>query len=131
MTQEFVPYEQALELKQLGFEENCFGAYDTQKQFKHCAHYVGWSNKSLEILRQATTSTVHVLAPLYQQAFKWFRDKHKLFASIEYSTTTQKDFVITINKKAINDARDEEYQTYEEAELACLKQLIKLVKPKV
>ena len=28
MKKEFVPYEQALELKQLGFDGKCFAAYD-------------------------------------------------------------------------------------------------------
>lgn len=57
---------------------------------------------------------------------RWFREKYQLFCSIEYSTTNQTDFVITINKVSINDARDEEYKTYEEAELACLKKLIEI-----
>ena len=63
-------------------------------------------------------------------AFRWFREKYNLFASIEYSTTTQTDFVITINKKEVNDARDEDYKTYEEAELACLIKLIEIIKNK-
>ena len=28
MTQEFVPHEQALALKEFGFDEPCFGVYD-------------------------------------------------------------------------------------------------------
>lgn len=27
MTNEFIPYEQALQLKELGFNEECFGSY--------------------------------------------------------------------------------------------------------
>ncbi len=33
MNKEFIPYEQALELKELGFDEPCFGCYDEKRVF--------------------------------------------------------------------------------------------------
>ena len=123
----FVPYELSLKLKELGFDEPCFAVYDTEGFQIGNERCFNPENRNSLFPEPHTTNNPKISAPLFQQAFKWFREKHKLFASIEYSTTTQKDFVITINKKAINDARDEEYQTYEEAELACLEKLIEMV----
>lgn len=125
MEKEFVPYNPSLRLKAIDFNEPCFGYYNE-------------STLSIEFIRNGnifkeTEDSIYFkentscLAPTFSQAFRWFRDEYKLFSSIEYSTTTQTDFVITINKKAINDARDEEYKTYEEAELACLTKLIEIV----
>ena len=34
MKTEFIPYEQALELKELGFDEPCFGRYDGRDENK-------------------------------------------------------------------------------------------------
>ena len=33
MNKEFIPYEQALELKELGFDEPCLGCYDDKAVF--------------------------------------------------------------------------------------------------
>jgi hypothetical protein len=125
MNKEFVPYEQALELKELGFDEPCLARHIIMTE---------WEKPTGEIILQMVdclnSDKYLVKAPLYQQAFRWFREKYNLFASIEYSTTTQTDFVITINKKEVNDARDEDYKTYEEAELECLIKLIEIVKTK-
>ena len=67
-----------------------------------------------------------VKAPLYQQVFRWFREKI-IFRIGEYRTKTGERFTIV----TINDANfKEEYLTYEEAELECLKKLIEIVKTK-
>jgi hypothetical protein len=65
-----------------------------------------------------------VSAPLYQQAFRWFREKHNLKGGILYigglkPETTWWDIYVVGH-----------YQPYEEAELACLKKLIEIVKNK-
>jgi hypothetical protein len=130
MKQEFVPYDRALKLKQLGFDEPCFGYYKK----------TSLGNDSQNLVIQQTEigfynvilipEHTRILAPLFSQAFRWFREEHKLFVSIEYSTRSQTDFVITINKIAVNDARDEEYKTYEVAELFALDKLIEIVEIK-
>ena len=75
MEKEFIPYEQALELKELGFDEHCLGYY--------------YGNKSLSIIKDYelntfdTNSTTNRFdghgerptAILFQQAFKYFREK--------------------------------------------------------
>jgi hypothetical protein len=130
MTQEFIPYEQALELKQLGFNEPCFGEWQNLK--------IG---KNLVVDEEDRIYDVSVLgadikAPLYQQAFRWFRDK-KLSDSYVYRYQDRTDGSINYGYSIIHDYGIEEirfikenYTSYEEAELTCLKKLIEIVKNK-
>ena len=128
MEKEFLPYEQALALKELGFNEPCFGLYAPPSKTVFLHHY--------GLLR----AKEQVLAPLYQQAFRWFREKYNIQGYI-YSSTVRgnsektKQFTGYIwNINGIDmlfistDARDELHDTYEEAEVACLNKLIEIVK---
>ena len=72
--------------------------------------------------------------PTWQSAFRWFREKYDKYGvvNIDLSNNLEdKIFVYMIEDKLgyIID-RSEEYQTYEEAELACLNKLIEIVKAK-
>ena len=110
MKNEFIPYEQALELKELGFDEPCIAFYEPgNKQVQVVGVEQRYNNP--ELLRMED-----FCAPLYQQAFRWFREKYDLFISITHYE----------NGYSINDLR--RFDTYEEAELACLKKLIEIVK---
>jgi hypothetical protein len=61
MDKEFVPYEIALELKQLEFNEPCLGHYDNPENSV-------WITDSPPYY--ANKENV-CLSPLYQQAFRW------------------------------------------------------------
>jgi hypothetical protein len=61
--------------------------------------------------------------PLYQQAFRWFREKHNLDVTIQHG----KKYVAVVYSQLVNKSIDE-YSTYPEAELSCLKKLIEIVK---
>jgi hypothetical protein len=130
MEKEFVTYEQAVDLKELGFDEPCFGYYNIDPQLKTPAFNMVKPFEHEWCLP----------APLYQQAFRWFREKHGIQGYI-YSSTVRgnvektKQFTGYIwNINGIDmpflstDARDELHDTYEEAEQACLDKLIKIVK---
>ena len=103
MNKEFIPYEQSLALKELGFDEPSISGYSYPNSDK--------------LLSQAI---------LYQQAFRWFREKYNLSGNIdccdklcEWNIKSSKlDKGIFSNK----------IQSYEEAELECLIKLIKIVK---
>jgi hypothetical protein len=105
----FVPYEQALALKELGFDEPCFGWYSKDGTF-----YEG-------------KTTIHqglLSAPLCQQAFRWFRENHDLYINVtRYNDEGEDKFLYYIDSGDV----EEEFSTYEEAELACLKNLIEIV----
>ena len=109
---DFVPYELALELKQLGFDEPCLGVYfnPTQELFigKKVNEY---------------TEDVRTPAPTYSQAFRFFREKFNYHHTINLN----KKYVGIAYSSVVNFSIDE-FNTYEEAELACLKEMIKIVK---
>ena len=115
MTQEFVPYEQALELKELGFDEYCMGA---------CYYEFKDKGKTYMLLNTPDSydSEEGVRAPLYQQAFRWFREKYNLMPFVDRSYMNLYEFRI------VEKAWGYTASTYEEAELACLNKLIEIVK---
>ena len=129
MEKEFVPYTEALELKQLGFDEICIGAYFPPSISKMKYPQYFYSNTGLMMGEDSCT------APLYQQAFRWFRDVHNLKGGIEYiggltPETTWWDIYVVGHFNTNYKEMSMNYQPYEEAELACLKKLIEIVKTK-
>ena len=126
MEKEFVPYEQALALKELGFDEPCFGYYYSMDNKK-----VGLE-MYIDVQHQ---DTYFVQAPLYQQAFRWFRENYKFVGTVlgDGFNGELKGYYYSITEEGwINYFESIEqgkwYDTYEEAELECLKKLIEIVK---
>ena len=133
MNKEFIPYEQALALKELGFDEQCFGYYYTLngKDWKFA------DDKQYDSLDEFYNigSMFTISTPLYQQAFRWFREKHDLLNDVGISANRKNDtkkwmYSIIYLDKNTYVYSEETYNTYEEAELACLKKLIEIVKEK-
>ena len=123
--QEFIPYEQALELKELGFDELSLDAY--YKTTDGSVSLVRFPDEE----RQINYPFERIPAPLYQQAFRWFREKHELIFHIECDYNSflgYKDGYIPIY--SLYPYSRDCYKTYEEAQLACLKKLIEIVKNK-
>lgn len=125
MEKEFVPYELALELKELGFNEGCVASFQDKELKARHPDFLSSQEKVNYIFPNS------ILAPLYQQAFRWFREEHNLISSVtgifKDETKTDLEYWYYILQES-----DEEifYSSYEEAELECLKQLIKIVKNK-
>jgi len=118
MNKEFIPYEQALELKELGFDESCFGFYT--EEYKNLIENVCKYPINLP--------TKPFLAPTFSQAFRWFREKHNLKFHIRednWNNWCSVYILISDEHERVGD-----YLTYEEAELACLNKLIEIVKNK-
>ena len=134
MDKEFIPYTQALALKELGFDEPCLAIYEhkSKKLLPRSGLIPDWFNKTDD----NKGFEWKMSAPLYQQAFRWFREKYNLFGCIDLHTSTPIHWYIRIDDIIKNDyiyhSEDEnlKYNTYEEAELACLIKLIKIVKNK-
>lgn len=122
MTKEFVPYELALEIKELGFEEPCFGAYVKNELFIPETERPSIQSHSLH----------QCLAPLYSQAFRFFREKHGLDCYIDKGGAKgiYHAFVSGSEHGWIygNNHNNPSEFTYEEAELEYLKKLIELSK---
>lgn len=120
---EFVPYEQALALKELGFDEPCFGKYDIYGVFDHKLFY---HNHDADTILNCS-------APTFSQCFRWFREKHDLVHHINrdggWWLCSILDLYDEKEQGAIETHIDNCYpDTYEEAELACLIKLIQIVK---
>jgi hypothetical protein len=62
--------------------------------------------------------------------FEWFREKHGLFSEIQpyLIIGTQWRYTITNRNNSSGLPYEEEFETYEKAEIACLKKLIEIVK---
>jgi hypothetical protein len=127
MEKEFIPYELALELKELGFDEEFLDKYIPTSQ-KLSSDMSTWGEFYPE--------SAMIPAPLYQQAFRFFRE-NKLSDCYVYRYQERTDGSINygysiLNNFGIEETRfiKENYTSYEEAELACLKKLIEIVKNK-
>jgi len=151
MKNQFTPYEESLELKELGFDEECLAYYHQDERLEV---------DSLGIKRNHYRGKLGVLAPLYQQAFKFLREKliTKIITS-ERGDYLEGNFtllpLIFLNKYEIRVMAEsvsyyidetwgrnipfynqplhkftESATSFEEAQLACLKKLIEIVKNK-
>ena len=123
MEKEFVTYEIALGLKELGFGEPCFGFYEKEilKPTSYVNDFDHGTNHGVDFENVFKTIPV----PLYQQAFKFFREKYKLHQVILADEKGKYDIIVG---ERISGSCLGQYSTYEEAELECLKKLIELVK---
>jgi hypothetical protein len=112
---DFIPYKEAVAVKKLGFNEPCFRF---QNNISHTIEERGWLNWNYV--------EKFISLPLFSQAFRFFREKYNLHSYIEGAYPW---FRFYINSE---DDRWEGHKemTYEEAELACLRKLIEIVKQK-
>ena len=112
----FIPHQQALDLKELGFKEDCL-------------QYV-WQSiiPSKESNLKDLIDDDYKGLPIYSQAIKFFRDKgYAIMDKIneEDKIMYAKDIIHIDTKKIYKGTR---FNSYEESDLECLKQLIELEK---
>jgi hypothetical protein len=143
MNNEFIPYEQALALKELGFNEECLAGY-IRFRGSETFELAFYKYRNVDF---NTTSNIYVSAPLCQQVFRWFREKYNLNSYISFETIDDSETAYVWNiikylpegkgrKKDTWDFYERIdsfskmlwYNTYEEAELECIKKLIERVK---
>jgi hypothetical protein len=123
MKEEFVPYELAFKLiYELGFKEKCLATID-QSGYLHI--------KGTKSSPRGSMLYDIVDCPTFSQAFRWFREKNQLDTSIntvysKYNDTLSKKYSGVIDDKSVF-TNIGFYDTYEEAELACLDKLIEIV----
>ena len=119
MNKEFIPYEQALALKELGFDEPCMCFYNNRKELK-VYHNVDkdWDTLEHQLLGNSKITLPNTYsAPTFSQAFRWFREKYNLRE--QYGVFPHHTIMINY---LIEGGREEE------AELECLNKLIEIVK---
>lgn len=123
MNEDFVTYEQAVKLKELGFDWKCYQFYNADKKlWSYTSIGYGddcrdWNDNDYAIIGNAECS-----APTLAQAQKWLREKHYLsievYSSLDIDYNHEYDGFI----KNLNDASEDEIEdsaisckTYEEA----------------
>jgi hypothetical protein len=128
MTSEFIPYDLALRIKELEFDEPCLAIYSnanpktglyTLKKYR------------LKLIKQASQKDKGVKAPLYQQAFRWFRDEHGISGSIQIEHDAYQWSIFEEGETSGLASDNWDGTDYEEAELACLEKLIEIVESKI
>jgi len=115
MEKEFIPYEQALALKELGFDEPCF------------AWFTGTHLRIGFVESKHVQGENEILAPLYQQAFRWFREKHDIHSQVYSDASGGFKFYVDWGF-GIHTFKN--VYSYEEAQFECIKKLIEIVKNK-
>ena len=123
LEKEFVPYEESLALKELGFDEPCFGYWKSKN----------WIIQEKTRTDGYTHADQECSAPTFSQAFRWFRNKHNLnplIAFCEYAIESENAWKYTLDNPTKILMWDGKFNTYEESELACLKKLIEISKNK-
>jgi hypothetical protein len=120
MEKEFISYEQALALKELGFKEDCLAFYNGK--FLNSTDYNFDDGNSKDI-------GLCISAPLKQQVFRWFRDKYNIHHVIIWDSDTN-NFDAGVFGELVNPYWEEYiiFHTYEEAENACIDKLIEIAK---
>jgi len=141
MKNEFITYEQAVALKELGFDERCFGHYNPNGVFFWkilCSDEDNDHTLSVKDIMEHVADG-YVEAPLYQQAFRWFREKHNLCGEVYTVNMGAIDYTFQIRDLYSEDIKHDNFEaytggyvgtflTYEEAESACLDKLIEICK---
>ena len=124
---DFVQFEQALELKELGFDIPCYKYIYIGDTGINVDHYLEVEpSKAINY----NEDSLCISQPTFSQSFRWFREKYKLYSTIMYRVSMEDnneywDWLIKREEVVYRH-----YKTYEEAELACLRKLIEIVKEK-
>lgn len=96
MTREFIPYSEALALKELGFDEECLAIYTTYSTVNRR----NYKNPVLKIVRQESQFTQKGVtkAPLYQQAMRWLCEQLNITGMMPTNVEKQKIMVTHLIK---------------------------------
>jgi hypothetical protein len=113
MKNEFIPVQQALELKELGFDEPCFGKIYADGG----SEQLSYPYKNSDQIGKVTSCS----APLYQQVFRWFREKYGVYFHPQKFDESRWFIQWGYWNSSV-------FETYEEAELECVKKLIEIAK---
>ena len=126
MEKEFVSYSIALKLKKIGFNEECFGFYNNADSNVWIKHLVDDSIKSIY--------KGDIQAPLWQQVFGWFREKHNYSGEVYYYESS--DFgkwhfdiePLKPDGERYTTPVKEGFNTHQEAQEKLIEKLIEIVK---
>jgi hypothetical protein len=119
MIKEFIPYQESKDLEELGFDEPCLAFYGGKGDTKIYFNLIRDASGDYEPFTKSERLTWFG-APLYQQAFRWFREKFNFRYSIGNT-----------NVSVVHYGRTQLLQdnaSYEDAELATIRFFIENAK---
>ena len=126
---EFIPYEQALELKELGFNQPCFAFYGLSRDDYKTIRLSIFQNLKTDYLPDIHHLDVTCDAPTFSQAFRFFREKYGLHyiicKNIQMDGYGYREVILI---PYMEENENTIFKTYEEAEVECLVKLIEIAK---
>lgn len=130
MEKEFIPHEEAYALRELGFKEPSIARYATLKGDA----WIITIGQRYEFSNYHE-STKACVAPLWQQVFDWFEQKHSIYIDRTVITTPNEILGFEYRLKSFRFAPitvefEELYDEFDKykSKLACLRKLIEIVK---
>ena len=142
MENQFVTKYQSICLKDLGFEEPCLGYWRNEnlpKPITICK-YTTKEDMEYEVNNQDehhNFKNIIALAPLFQQVFDWFREKHNLNGVVHYYNNLKKwgfsVYSLEMNGKEYieftkKEDRSIKFDSFHDARLECVNELIRRIK---
>lgn len=87
MNKEFVPFEIAKKLKDLGFDEPCFAGYQPNHKNEMVLYFKSTNQSGVSSNASTYGKYCHqnnhvIKAPLYQQVINWLRLRHKIVLDV-------------------------------------------------
>jgi hypothetical protein len=124
MDKEFIPYQQAVDLESIGFDIRPDFGNQTSLYNKDGRHLF-YTNYGV---MGSGLGEGYIYAPTFSEVFRWFREKYNLKPQM---TTSWGEWDFYIPESEYNDIPIRESSdswNYDDAELACLKKLIEIIK---
>ena len=140
MEKEFVPYELALRMKTLGFNENCYRVGNPNGaicwRFMDVAGVEGVGID--DILLEKFDKLWWVEIPTFSQAFRWFRERdfHTTIESY-HCLGNDRPFGLGIDQKIngiwdyVDYSGDGNFDTYEEAQIKAIESILEIMEKKI
>ena len=123
LQEQFVPYNLAVKLMKLGLNKDCFYMYENY----------GNNLKPISNFQDSDLLESQSLAPLWQQAFDWFRENYNHSGEVyHYSSGDFGKWHFDIEPLKLDGERyttpvKEGYENYQKARQACLEKLIEIL----
>lgn len=131
MEKEFVTYEIALKLKELGFDEPCIAYWKNNKEWHHpilCSEFK-LDNSRTDFYNQCNNNE-EISAPLYQQVIEWFIKTYKINCVAGYTNDDEEFMAIIDRPNQDIDYNMNSTKFYPEAREQAILKCIELLKSK-
>lgn len=135
MKKKFVPHQQSLELKELGFDDPCVGYYNHNKQLmRYFNPDEDWNSLENQTLKNSQITMIDfVTSPLWQDAFNFLWWKFNYYAEFFVDDNKTFGYMITtfIDEKRVDSDIVRKFKTENECKKDCIINIINKIKENV